>query len=71
MVMTVTTVTDNVSCLLSIGQIKDHLHGILRTASETHKPCCRSSDDEGTETLRDGSLTLGWLPQELLIPACP
>ena len=67
--VTVTAVTDNVSYLPIIRQIKNHLHVILRTASETHKPCCRSSDDEGTETLRDESLTLGWLPQELLIPA--
>lgn len=67
--MTMTAVTDNVSYLLSIRQIKHHLHVIFRTASETQKPCCQSSDDEGTETLRDGSLTLGWLPQELLIPA--
>lgn len=69
MMRTVTAVTDNLSCLLSIRQIKNHLHAILRIAKEIHKPCGRSSDDEGTETLREGSLTLVWLPQELLIPA--
>lgn len=69
MMRTVTAVTDNLPCLLSIRKIKIHLHAILRTAEEIHKPCGRSSDDEGTETLREGSLTLVWLPQELLIPA--